>query len=178
MTHKNIKKLFNEIFSIITILFSVFLLPTHSFAHTDVHEQITHLSKKINSSSGSYTLYTERAHLNFEGGHLEAALRDLNTASKMGPKEPLYFEYANIYAAKKNSKKSLHYFNQYIAFDPQLPSAYLGRGRVFKRLGLMEQAIVDFKKSIDIDPQPHPGVVIKIADMLQGSKNGGIDASV
>ncbi|MDD2547302.1 MAG: hypothetical protein PHI55_13630, partial [Burkholderiaceae bacterium] len=63
-------------------------------------------------------------------------------------------------------------------FDPQLTSASLGRGRVFKRLVLMEQAIVDFKKSIDIDPQPHPGVVIEIADMLQGSKNGGIDASL
>ena len=75
------------------------ILANLAMAHQGIHEQVDVLSDRLKKQP-NYQLYAQRAHLYFEGGQYDLALKDLDKASKMGPKEPLLFEYGNIYLLK------------------------------------------------------------------------------
>jgi tetratricopeptide (TPR) repeat protein len=112
--------MWKKIFSFSWMLWYAFSV----LAHPGIHEQVEQLNEKLKKQP-TYQLYAQRAHLYFEGGQIDLALKDLEIASKMGPKEPLLFEYGNVYLAKNQYEKALKYFNQFIKFNNTLPEVFL-----------------------------------------------------
>jgi len=168
--------LLNRLAMLFVFVSCTLLLPTAN-AHPGLHEQITELDKKLDKTE-TYSLYVQRAHLNFEGGDYGAALHDLQTAETLGPSEPLFYEYANIYAAQGALAKALTFYNDFIAFNAKLPQAFQGRARVLAQLGQTENAIQDLKTSFALQKHPHPALFIETADLLLTLDKGGVEAAL
>jgi tetratricopeptide (TPR) repeat protein len=146
-------------------------------AHPGIHEQVEQLSERLKKKP-TYQLYAQRAHLYFEGGQIDFALKDLEIASKMGPKEPLLFEYGNVYLSKNQYDKALKHFNQFIKFNNQLPEVFLARAKALQQLGRSEEAIEDIKHSLQIHPSPHPGLYIEAANLVGSTKKDQLQSAL
>lgn len=158
------------IISIITL----FLISIQNLnAHEGVHDQIALLDGKI-SNEESYSLYLQRAHLNFEATNYEEALADLDKASKLGPIEPLMYEYGNVYAGLGEYKKALENYTKFMNLNPNFPRVYQERAKVFVKLNKIDDAIKDLEKSFTLEKNPNPGYFIEAANLiLQSEKSNG-----
>jgi len=148
-----------------------------AFSHPGIHEQVDSLNERIKQKP-SYQLYAQRAHLYFEGGQLDLSLKDLDTAAKMGPKEPLLFEYGNIYLVKGDHSKALKYLNQFIKFNPQLAEAYVARAKAYQKLDRYSESIQDLKQSIKLHPSPHPGLYIEAANLIYTNQKNQLEPAL
>ena len=148
-----------------------------TLAHPGIHEQIEALNERLKQKP-TYQLFAQRAHLYFEGGQLDSAYKDLDAASKLGPKEPLLFEYGNVALAKGDPSKALKYFNQFIKFNQQYPEVFQARAKAFQKLGQTEEAIQDIKKSLQLQPSPHPGLYIEAANLIYAQKAGQFELAL
>jgi len=148
-----------------------------ALAHPGIHEQVDVLNEQLKTQA-TYQLYAQRAHLYFEGGHIDLALKDLNTASKMGPKEPLLFEYGNIYFVKAEYAKALKYFNQFIKFNNKYPEVYQARAKTLQKLGRTQEAIQDIKHSFQLQQTPHPGLYIEAANLIYANRTSQLQPAV
>jgi len=155
----------------------MWIMPGLALAHPGLHEQVEGLNGRMKKQP-SYQLYAQRAHLYYEGGQLDLALKDLDIASKLGPKEPLLFEYGNIYLAKGSAAKALKYFNQFIQFNDKLPEVYLSRARAFKQLGRSEEALRDLKHSLGLQASPPPGLFIEAANLVYSGKDSNLQPAI
>jgi len=157
-----------------------FLLWTASgltLAHPGIHEQVDVLNEQLKKQP-TYHMYAQRAHLNFEGGHIDLALKDLNTASKMGPKEPLLFEYGNVALVKGEYAKALKYFNQFIQFNNKYPEVYQARAKALQKMGRTQEAIQDIKHSFQLQQAPHPGLYIEAAKLIYANRSSQFQPAV
>jgi len=159
---------------------SAFLVWTASgltLAHPGIHEQVDVLNEQLKKQP-TYRMYAQRAHLNFEGGHIELALKDLNTAAKMGPKEPLLFEFGNIALVKGEYAKALKYFNQFIQFNNKYPEVYQARAKALQKMGRTQEAIQDIKHSFQLQQAPHPGLYIEAANLIYSKKTNHLQPAI
>jgi predicted Zn-dependent protease len=148
-----------------------------AMAHPGIHEQVDVLNERLKKQP-TYQLYAQRAHLYFEDGQVDLALKDLEIASKLGPQEPLLFEYGNIYAAKSNYGKALKYYDQFIKFNNSFYEVYQARARALIRLGRTDDAIKDFKHSFELQQFPHPGLYIEAANLMYEEKDHDFQAAI
>jgi tetratricopeptide (TPR) repeat protein len=148
-----------------------------AIAHPGIHEQIDVLNERLKKQP-TYQLYAQRAHLYFEGGQTDLALKDLDLASKLGPKEPLLFEYGNANAAQGDYKRALQYFDQFIQFNNTFPEAYQARAHTLKQLGRDEDAIRDLKHSFGMRQAAPPGLYIEAANVIVSGKNKDFQAAI
>lgn len=148
-----------------------------TLAHPGIHEQVDVLNEQLKKQP-TYQMYAQRAHLNFEGGHMDLALKDLNTASEMGPKEPLSFEYGNIALVKGEYAKALKYFNQFIQFNNKYPEVYQARAKALQKMGRTQEAIQDIRHSFQLQPAPHPGLYIEAANLIYSKKSGHLQPAI
>jgi tetratricopeptide (TPR) repeat protein len=146
-------------------------------AHPGIHEQVEQLNERLKKQP-TYQLYAQRAHLYFESGQIDLAFKDLEIASKMGPKEPLLFEYGNVYLAKNQYEKALKHFNQFIKFNNKLPEVFLARAKALQQLGRSEEAIEDIKHSLQMHPSPHPGLYIEAANLAALNKKDPLESAL
>lgn len=161
-----------QLFTLILFISIYIIFPQDLKAHLGVHDQIALLDGKL-SKKETYSLYAQRANLNFEGGDYKNALHDLDEASKRGAKEPLFYQYARIYAAQNDYQKALQTYNEFIKFNPNIPQAYQERAKVYNELKQYEKSIKDYEKSFKLQNRPNPGYFIQAADILVNNiKNG------
>lgn len=149
------------------------ILANLAMAHQGIHEQVDVLSDRLKKQP-SYQLYAQRAHLYFEGGQYDLALKDLDKASKMGPKEPLLFEYGNIYLLKGDAAKALQYFNHFINFNDKFGEVYQARAKAHHKLGQTAEAIKDLKRSFQLQNFPHPGLYIEASNLIYSNKTSNL----
>lgn len=149
------------------------ILANLAMAHQGIHEQVDVLSDRLKKQP-NYQLYAQRAHLYFEGGQYDLALKDLDKASKMGPKEPLLFEYGNIYLLKGDAAKALMYFNQFINFNDKFGEVYQARAKAHQKLGQTAEAIQDLKRSFQLQQSPHPGLYIEASNLIYSNKTSNL----
>ena len=98
--------------------------------------------------------YFEQARTNFNAGHFESALTNLNGALALSP------EYAEAYSARGWVKLELHDCAGAIADDdhaialrPQVAGFYGNRGRAKFVCGLTQEALVDYNRALELDPR-------------------------
>jgi len=102
----------------------------------------------------------------------------LDTAAKLGPKEPLWYEYGNVYAAQGEHAKALNYFDQFIRFNQRLPEVFQSRARTLKALNRPDEALRDLKTSFTLQAMPHPGLFLEAAQLVYGPKESEQQAAL
>lgn len=140
------------------------------WAHPGIHEQVSELNERLKQQP-TYQLYAQRAHLYFESGQIELALKDLDTASQMGPKEPLLFEYGKIFLARNQNEKAIKHFNKFIKYNDKLPEVFQARAKALQNLGRTKEAIQDIQRALQLHPYPHPGSYIEAANIMTSNQN-------
>eukprot|EP01111_Echinosteliopsis_oligospora_P015102 TRINITY_DN5858_c1_g1_i1.p1 TRINITY_DN5858_c1_g1~~TRINITY_DN5858_c1_g1_i1.p1 ORF type:complete len:230 (-),score=70.87 TRINITY_DN5858_c1_g1_i1:185-874(-) len=72
------------------------------------------------------------------------------------------------HAKAGNYKKAMHFYEQAIDVYPLLPDAFVARGAAYANLSMLEAAIEEFKKAVELEPS-HPNA-LKYLDATQTKK--------
>jgi tetratricopeptide (TPR) repeat protein len=102
-----------------------------------------------------FQAYSNRGSLNHDLGHDKEALADLNRAVELNNRvaDTFYHRgYANL--ALNNLDDSIKDFTRAIEMEfPQIAWAYQGRGTTLMKKGLMQEAINDFNKALELNSE-------------------------
>lgn len=82
------------------------------------------------------------------------ALAEFNTAIKLDPKHPEFFQYrGRTFERLKDDEHALADYSEAIKLGPRTASSYLYRGLVYLREKDLDRARTDFTKAIELDPK-------------------------
>ncbi len=73
-------------------------------------------------------------------------------------------------------EEAMKAYDQVIQLQPRLPMAYNDRGRAYVRLARYEEAIADFKKAIELEPQSEYYTNLGLAFLATGAYKEGAEA--
>ena len=82
----------------------------------------------------------------------EAWEKDKSYAGKAAEKERLFIESGYAYYIEKDTEKGLRMLRQLIARYPKEKNAHHILGWCYHRIGLFEEAIVEYEKALELDP--------------------------
>lgn len=113
------------------------------------------LDRAIVLKKDFFQAYSNRGSLNHDLGHDKEALADLNRAVELNNRvaDTFYHRgYANL--ALNNLDDSIKDFTRSIELGfPQIAWAYQGRGTTLMKQGLMQEAINDFNKALELNSE-------------------------
>ena len=101
----------------------------------------------------SATLYAERGHVNIVAGKADDAIRDLNEALRLDPKNADAFNTRGFaYAKKGDLVRAQEDYNAAIKLNPLGAVYYANRGYVYEAQKRKKDAIDEFKQALRLDP--------------------------
>lgn len=112
-------------------------------------------------------LMIRRAFLEVEHADWQAALVDLERASRMGADEgDLVFLRARALAAGKQWAAAKTALDEFFATHPPIAMAHAERARVLLHLGEGKAALDDYRAALQLTPKPEPELVIEVTEAL------------
>jgi tetratricopeptide (TPR) repeat protein len=122
------------------------------FTDKDLAGSIADYSEAIRLSP-SATLYAERGHVNIVAGKPDDAIRDLNEALRLDPKNADAFNTRGFaYAKKGDFVRALADYDAAIKLNPLGAVFYANRGYVYEADKKKKDAIDEFKHALRLDP--------------------------
>ncbi len=86
-------------------------------------------------------------------GALEEALKYTNLAAKTAPSYTAFFNLGLIYAAMKDTERSIEAFNRALSFNPESSAAEYHKGLVYSEANTYEKAAGSFERALTLNPQ-------------------------
>ncbi|MEM9822766.1 MAG: tetratricopeptide repeat protein [Bacteroidota bacterium] len=128
-----------------------------------LNEAYDELSKAMRTGGPSYFKSYYRGLVNFKMRKNQAAIADFNQAIQLDPEHPgAYFSLGYTYHAIRADDQAMDYYNQAIErldleqlkeeFRVVAAKSYFNRGILFGGQKKFNEAILDYTKSIEIDP--------------------------
>lgn len=154
----------------------LFLLaaPQNLSAHGELQIQIGLLTKKINAATNpAAQLYLDRAELHRDHKDWDAAESDYERAAQLDPKLPVDFYRAKMLDDSGELKSARKLFDKILKRSPKNGEAFIGRARVFSKLGKHKSAIADFRRGLELSPSPQPEYLLELAQVfvVEGKTN-------
>jgi tetratricopeptide (TPR) repeat protein len=155
----------------------VFLSALHAFSHADRHEMAHMLSEKILQDPENASLLVRRADVWVEIHHFDDAKKDLRQAFKLDSAACDYdFAYGRLYYHARNYDKAYEYLSRSIdVTGNQNGTVYRWRARCLMKQEKPEEAIIDFRKRLELDGQ-NIEVIVECIEAYEasGQEDGAI----
>ncbi len=136
-------------------------------AHGTFHEMMDELQSELAARPSDPTLMIRRAFLKIEHADWQAALVDLEKASRLGADEgDLVFLRARALAAGKQWAAAKTALDEFFATHPPIAQAHVERARVLLQLGEGKGALNDYRAALKLTPKPEPELVIEVTEAL------------
>ena len=134
--------------------------------NNDIEGAILDFGKAIKLNPADPIAYIERSSAKDEKKDYKGAMADLNKAIELKPNNTYaYIAYTNRALCKSNlgdNRGAVIDYTKSISIDPKNPAAYFGRGSVRFKLGLKEDACLDWSKAGELgDENNDPYEMIK-----------------
>ena len=101
---------------------------------------------------------------------------ELENRNNLAARNWTYYNLGTIYQKLYQDKRALYYYNQAQRYHPHFAPTFVGRGLIFMRKGLYEQAINEFQKAIIADPDHGPAYAnLGFLFLLKGKTKEAID---
>lgn len=125
--------------------------------NNDIEGAILDYSNAIKLNPSDPIAYIERSSAKDEKKDYKGAMADLNKAIELKPNNTYaYIAYINRALCKSNlgdNRGAVIDYTKSITIDPKNPAAYFGRGSVRYKLGLKEEACLDWSKAGELGDQ-------------------------
>lgn len=99
-----------------------------------------------------FNLTLQKAKINLQLGHLQAAASDAERLIKAEPNNEKSYYYSGYYESRnKQYGKALNHFTKAISMNPDMADAYFGRGVICQKYGQLDAAKADFEKVVELE---------------------------
>ena len=149
-------------------------------AHPGASATIDHYSHQIEQDANNQRLYILRGIAYSNDGRYEDALADLKQAEKLGDPVLVSCDLGVLHYRKGEFEAALTYLDRYLDRYPARGRVYCleYRARARRDSGDHAGAIRDFRRVIELEPRPNPGLYVSVATMLAESGETGIDEAL
>ncbi len=106
---------------------------------------------KIDPKNNQISLILGLAYANT--GALDEALKYTNLAAKTEPSYTAFYNLGLIYAAMRDTEKSIEAFNRALSFNPDSSAAEYRKGLVYSEAKAYEKAAGSFGRALTLNPQ-------------------------
>lgn len=145
----------------------LFLLPLTARAHGTFHEMMDELQGDLDKRPKDTALIIRRAALQVEHEDWQAAMVDLELASRLGAEESgLVLLRGRALAAGKQWAQAKAALDDFIATHNNIALAFTERARVHRALGDSQASLNDYRSALKLTPQPEPDLIIEVADEM------------
>lgn len=94
-----------------------------------------------------------RGNIYFDQHDYDRAINDYHETEKRDAPLTPYVKLGFAYAARRNYKQALHYYDLAVKQEPENSEAYRLRGAVYMRERQFDQAFNDFNKALELEPR-------------------------
>lgn len=124
-----------------------------SMAKSSCYIRVGKLTNLIKKYPNRADAYKERGYQYIELRDFSKAIDDFELAREFGlPLDDYYHAMGYTCSEKENQEMAIFYYTKAISLAPEQSSSYCNRGCEYIKLKRNEDALLDFNKSIDIDP--------------------------
>lgn len=124
---------------------ALWLPPTTTLAHGDLHERITQLSAQISVQPDDASLRLQRAELLRQHAQFDAALADLTAAARLKPDATVIsLAQARVFSDAGQTTNALASIQKLLGKEPCHPEALVIRARCHLKLNQAEAAVADY----------------------------------
>ena len=147
------------------------------FAHGTHGQLMEAVNRKLESSPDNANLWYQRGFLNLEHEDPAQALADLEKAENLAPgKLPTFWLKGQALELSGRHPEARSAFDAHIQRFPDDGRGYVSRARILLKLGAPENALTDFRKSLEKSPDAEPDLVQEAAVALDA--NGHHDEAI
>jgi len=167
-----------------TLLLSLILIPLSlgqsASAHPGASATIDHYSHEIEDDPKNQRLYILRGIAYSNDGGYDDALADFKRAEKLGDAVLVSCDLGVLSYRKGELDTALGYLDRYLERYGDKGRGYCleYRARARRDSGDRAGSIRDFRRVIELEPRPNPGLYVSVATMLAESGETGIDAAL
>lgn len=147
-------------------------------AHPGGHETIAHFSQQIALQPKQQAPYILRGIAYSNDGQFDKALADFQRAEELGDPALASFDLGVLYYRMGEFATARGYFDAVLEKQPNHTQCLEYRARSSREDGDYASAIADFRRFIELQPQPNPGHYISTAEMLSTTGPGGIEQAL
>jgi tetratricopeptide (TPR) repeat protein len=138
------------------------LLPGSLLAHGDLHNQITQITRQLESEPRNAVLYHKRGELHRAHGEYPEALADYEAAEKLDPKlDVVFLSRGRVLSEFRDFAAALKALDSFLIRHPDHIEARWLRGRVLARLNRRDDAEKEFAGAIAATEEPSPEQIIE-----------------
>ena|GEM_PF-847394 len=146
------------------------LLPAVSTAHGTHGQLMEVVNRKIETSPDDANLWYQRGFLNLEHEDPDQALADLEKAESLAPgKLPTLLLKGQALELSGKLPEARSSLDAHILRFPDHGRGYSSRARVLLKLGMREEALVDYRTALSKTPDAEPDLVQEAATALAAS---------
>lgn len=153
------------------------LAPRLLLAHGTHGQLMEVVNKKIESSPDDANLWYQRGFLNLEHEDTTQALADLEKAESLAPgKLPTLLLRGLAFELSGNLKEARTSLDAHVARFPDHGRGYASRARILVKLGMIEEALVDYRSALSKTPDAEPDLIQETA--VAFAANGHNDEAI